>query len=78
MASTKITVLSNGSLKVEGDFEIQIKKEIYMILAEEKLFPFAAVVSPTINLFVMALTKGILSMMLKPFRFLLKSRYSNS
>lgn len=27
MASTKITVLSNGSLKVEGDFEIVDKQE---------------------------------------------------
>ncbi len=40
MASTKITVLSNGSLKVEGDFEIADKEGNFYDLGGREIVSF--------------------------------------
>ena len=62
MASTKITVNSNGSLKVEGDFEIVDKNGNVYDLAEEQRFLFAVAAYRKTNLFAMHHIKGILNM----------------
>ena len=75
MAKTKIVVNSNGSVRLEGDFEIWIKTEVLMILEEEKLFLFADAAFQKINLFAMALITDTLSTMLLPLRCHQKNKY---
>ena len=61
MSKTKITVNNNGSLKVEGDFEVVDKTAQCIICKAEKLFRFAAAACRRTNRFVMVHTKGILN-----------------
>jgi hypothetical protein len=64
MATTRITVKSNGSLRIEGDFENRgIRMEMYMTFEEELQYRSAAAGFPRINRFAIPRTKGISSTM---------------
>lgn len=61
MSKTKITVNNNGSIRLEGDFEIVDKNEILMILAEEKWYQSVVAAFLKTNLFAMARIMDILN-----------------
>jgi len=62
MATTKITVKSNGSLKIEGDFEIvDIEGNVYGLAGREAVSICRCGLSQT-KLFATGLTKVILNM----------------
>ena len=63
MATTKITVNNNGSLRIEGDFEVIDKTGAQYNLGEGKLFLSAVVVFPKINHSAMVRTTVILNTM---------------
>ena len=62
MATTKITVNSNGSLRVEGDFEIVIRMEMFTTWEAGMWFLSVAAGCQKTNPFAMLPTKGILNM----------------
>ncbi len=71
MNKTKVTINSNGSVKLEGDFEIVDTAGALTDCRAVRLFHYADVATHPINHFVMDRIKAILSTRLLLLSFLL-------
>jgi len=78
MSKTKITVNNNGSLKIDGDFEVVDRDGGVYNLQCRDIFLFAVVVVQTINPFVMVHTMVILSMKQRLLICRQRKRYNTS